>query len=320
MVQGHHGPVACRTDHDLIAAPAHAQRRPLFVQCSAMAVDMKNPDNAGRKGIPITPPAMAGMPSDRAPHSVMAREAGQSIYAMLVDIVLTGIVVIVPLVVTVFVLSSALDILASALNPLVRILEWAGLIRDVQRLVLVDFLITVGIYRDVVHLLTEIIAFTVLVVVILLVGTVAHFHYGERVIGYFDRTIARLPAVGALYRSFRQMGDMMLQSDVENFREVKLVEFPHDDIYVVGFETNRSPPTIQAAVEEEGMTTLFLPLAPNPVMGGFLTHVPDERVMDIDMDVEAAVRHVITSGIATGDPGESNFRRLSDDEHRSLLG
>lgn len=47
------------------------------------------------------------------------------------------------------------------------------------------------------------------------------------------------------------------------------------------------------------MVTLFIPLAPNPVMGGFLTHVPTDRVRDIDMTVEAGVRSIITSGIAS---------------------
>lgn len=260
------------------------------------------------------------MASSRRPHTRAAREAGQSLYSTIVDIVMTGIVVIVPLVVTLYVLSTAMDIIASALNPVIRILEWAGLIQDVQQIVFVDFLIQVGIYRNVVDFLTEIVALSLLMTVILVVGTAAHFHYGKRVISFFDRAVSRLPAVGAIYRGFRQMGDMMLQSDVEHFRDVKLVEFPHDDVYVVGFETSRSPLPVQAAAEQEGMTTLFLPLAPNPVMGGFLTHIPDERVEDVDMPVEEAVRLIITSGIATGDPENTEFRPLSDEERRGITG
>lgn len=47
------------------------------------------------------------------------------------------------------------------------------------------------------------------------------------------------------------MGDAMLENDVGNFREVKLVEFSHD-VFVVGFETDSSPPTVQAAAEFDG--------------------------------------------------------------------
>lgn len=46
------------------------------------------------------------------------------------------------------------------------------------------------------------------------------------------------------------------------------------------------------------MQTLFVPLAPNPVMGGFLTHLPDERVHDVDLTVEEGVQSIVTSGAA----------------------
>lgn len=151
-----------------------------------------------------------------------------------------------------------------------------------------------------------------LVVVVVALGAIARFQYGQRVLDLVDAIIMAVPGVGVVYRSFRRMGDAMLESDVENFRGVKLVEFPHDEVFVIGFETNTSPPTVQAATEFDGMTTLFLPLAPNPVMGGFLTHIPDDRVRDVDMTVEEAVRTVITSGIAT-EEGEE-YRQLREEE------
>lgn len=89
---------------------------------------------------------------------------------------------------------------------------------------------------------------------------------------------------------------------------------------VVGFETSRSPLPVQAAVEQDGMTILFLPLASNPVMGGALTHIPDERVQDVEMPVEEAVQLIITSEIATGDRETTEFRPLSDEERRGITG
>jgi uncharacterized membrane protein len=46
------------------------------------------------------------------------------------------------------------------------------------------------------------------------------------------------------------------------------------------------------------MHTLFVPMAPNPVMGGFLVHAPADRVRDIDMTVEESMQAIITSGVA----------------------
>jgi uncharacterized membrane protein len=113
------------------------------------------------------------------------------------------------------------------------------------------------------------------------------------------------------------MGDVLLESGVENFREVKLVEFPRDGIYVLGFVTNHAPSPVQRSAQVEGMSTLFLPLAPNPVMGGFLTYIPDERIRDVDLSVEDAVRTIVTSGIATEEP-EGDYRHLSEEERNRI--
>jgi uncharacterized membrane protein len=247
-----------------------------------------------------------------------ARQAGQSVYQTIVDVLLTGIVVIVPLVVTLFVLSAAFSFIFDALRPFIQVLRWAGLIESVKNLGVVDFLITVGIYQNVTDFVTTIVAVLILLAIIVVTGLLARIRYGEQLIDYLDAVIGAIPGVGSVYRSFRRMGDTMLESSVENFREVVLVEFPHDDVYVLGFKTAETALPISAAAGESPMTTLFLPLAPNPVMGGFLAHVPDDRVRPVDMTVDDAVRIIITSGIATERPDDGTYRDLSADELAQL--
>lgn len=247
-----------------------------------------------------------------------ARAAGQSAYRSAVDVVLTGIVVIVPLVITLFVLKAAFDFIANALRPVVQVLRWAGLIESVQELGLVDFLVTVGVYANVVEFITTITALLILAVVIVAVGLLARVRYGERLIEYFDAVVGAVPGIGAVYGSFRRMGDAMLESSVDNFQEVVLVEYPHHDVYMLGFKTAETALPISRAAGDGPMTTLFLPLAPNPVMGGFLAHVPDERIIEVDMSVDDAVRVIITSGIATDDPDGSGYRDLTDEERAGL--
>jgi uncharacterized membrane protein len=192
--------------------------------------------------------------------------------------------------------------------PLVALLEWAGVVQWVEQNGFIAFLIEVGLFTDVAAFTSQIVAVLGLVLVVLVAGTIANMRYGDHLIDFFDYFIGAIPGIGTVYHSFRQMGDAMLESDVENFRSVKLIEFPHDGIYVIGFETAQSPPTVGNAVgeAEDGMITMFLPLAPNPVMGGFLTHIPEERVSDVDMTVEEGVRSIITSGMATGANAEEN--------------
>jgi uncharacterized membrane protein len=251
---------------------------------------------------------------DVTDHADTAKEAGKSAYRSILDVLLTGVVVIVPLVITIYVLKMAFDFVASALKPFIQLLRYGGLIESVQQWGFVDFLITVGIYSNVVDFVTEVTALFILVCIVVSVGLIARNHYGEQLIDYFDAVIGAIPGIGSIYGSFRRMGDAMLESSVDNFQEVVLVEFPYDDVYVLGFKTNEASVPIVAATGERDVTTLFLPLAPNPVMGGFLAHVPADRVMSVDMTVDQAVSTIITSGIATETREGDSYRDLTDEE------
>ncbi|WP_336037828.1 DUF502 domain-containing protein [Halobacterium yunchengense] len=226
------------------------------------------------------------MVPDSRPDRETVQQAGQSAYDRVREAGLTGVAVVVPLLVTVYVLSVAVGVVDDLLAPLVQLLNTAGLTPDASETV-VD---AVGV-----------VAVAVLTV---LVGFAASFRSGERVLEYFDAALERVPGVGAVYKSFRQMGDVMVQSEADNFQSVKLVEFPHEGAYTLGFLTTETPSSIETAADEPDMQTLFLPLAPNPVMGGHLTHVPTDRVMDVDMTVEEGMRTVVTMGVAiAGDGG-----------------
>jgi len=206
----------------------------------------------------------------------------ESKYRSLRGAFLTGVSIVVPVLVTVYVLSIAVDFLFGALSPVVGVLEGLG----------------IGGEEGV--LIARALAVTLLLGAILVTGLVTRFRFGKRAVNYFDGVVESVPGVGAVYTSFRQMGNVLLESDNNSFREVYLVEFPYDDSYVVGFQTAETVEDIEDATEED-MLTLFVPLAPNPMMGGFLAHVPKERVIDIDLTVEEGVRSIATLGIATVD-------------------
>jgi uncharacterized membrane protein len=248
----------------------------------------------------------------------LARSAGASAYEAVLDTALTGIVVLLPVVVTAYVLSMALGILTRVISPVIQTLRYLGWISDLKRWLFFQVLVQIGIYENPLTFLSELIAVLVLVALVFGIGALAKLRYGEHVIDLFDYLIGLVPGVGAVYSSFRRMSDVMLESGVENFREVKLVEFPRDGVFVVGFVTNTSPPSITSAAGVDGMTTLFLPLAPNPVMGGFLTYIPDDRIHDVELSVQEAVQLVVTSGIATESPDEDGFRELAKDELQDL--
>ncbi|WP_256299644.1 DUF502 domain-containing protein [Haloarchaeobius salinus] len=203
------------------------------------------------------------------------------------DAFVAGLAVVVPLLVTLFVLNVLAGYLFSFLDAVVLALEEAGMSQGVS------------------VMFVQALTIVVVLSVVLVIGFLTRFRYGEAAISYVDGFVARIPGFGSIYDSFREMSEVIVQSEERNFRDVKLVEFPQDETYTLGFLTTSTPQPLQEAVGRNDMVTLFLPLAPNPVMGGNLVHVPEHRVVDVDMTVEEGIRTVVTTGVATGgDPNE----------------
>jgi uncharacterized membrane protein len=219
---------------------------------------------------------------------------------------ITGVAVFVPVLVTTFVF-------AFLFNSLYRYLAFAAALFS-----LTDTVVLVpGVVAVPAELLLELTIPVVVLLAVFWVGfVVERSRYGERAVDYFDSAATRIPGFGSIYESFRQMSDVVLSSDTESFREVKLVEFPHEGSYTLGFVTTETPDSLSAPTPHDEMVTMFLPMAPNPVMGGHLVHLPADRVMDVDLTVEEGIQTVVTSGVAIAD---SDFGAgLSGDEIRRL--
>ena len=209
---------------------------------------------------------------------------------------LTGVALTVPLVITVLVLGVVLNFLLNVVSPVVALVR-----------------IVPGVSPVIEGLLVQIVSLASLLLVVLAIGAVANVtdrSYAPR----FHAAVEGLPGVGELYRSFRQMSDILTDSSAETFREVKLVEFPHEGAYSLAFVTADTPEQIQASAGELRMQTLFVPLAPNPMMGGFLVNVAADRVSDVDMTVEEAIQSIVTSGASIEVADRDRDRPITMDE------
>jgi len=193
------------------------------------------------------------------------------------QVLFSGVSVAGPLVVTLVVLGAVLDFLSNLLAPLVHILTLLGLTGGQE-----------GIIAQGLTMLA-------LVAVVFFTGVLAETNSTAGAVDGVGRYVEAVPGVGSVYSSFDQMSDVMLESDSNGFKEVKLVEFPHEGIYSLAFKTSSVDGT---EAGDDGMSVLFVPMAPNPVMGGFMVCVDAEQVQDIDMTVQEAFQAIITSGVA----------------------
>ncbi|MXR52442.1 DUF502 domain-containing protein [Halovenus sp. WSH3] len=194
-----------------------------------------------------------------------------------------GTVLIVPLVLTLIILGFVANFIFSRINPLVSIVEsLLGL-------------------PNIPTWLVEITVLICLVGLILLIGLVSlEWKSFDRVENAFDDLMTSIPGVGPIYSSFNEMSELLLDSQSQSFKDVKLVEYPTDDSYALAFVTADTPDYIEEGAGHEEMVTLFMPMAPNPVMGGFVISVDRERVVDVDISVQQGIQAIVTSGVSLG--------------------
>ena len=224
---------------------------------------------------------------------------GERALQTLEKIILTGLAIVIPLLVTLYFIWFVIGRIRQSLGPVAGVLENTGVIGFFRRRALIALLIETGIYTNVVGFLSEIIAIFLFLFLVIAVGAVARYRYGEALVSVFDYLISSIPGVGTVYQTLRRVGNLVLGDNVSNFEAVKLVEMLSEDTYLIAFQTAPPPGSIDEATDAGEMITLFVPRAPNPVTGGFLVYVPRHRVRDVDLSVDDAVRAILTSGLAT---------------------
>jgi len=180
----------------------------------------------------------------------------------------TGLVVIVPVGVTLFVLRILYRFTSGIMAPVVR--------RSFENL-----------HPFAVSLLSVL----VLVMLLYLIGLVAANLLGHRLIAWSERLFARVPIAGTIYSATKQVIETIGSSDRSALKAVVMVEFPHKGSFTIGFLTG-------TIVDERGcdLAKIIVPTSPNPATG-FLMLVPQADVRELGMSVEEAIKLVVSGGI-----------------------
>jgi len=138
---------------------------------------------------------------------------------------------------------------------------------------------------------------------VIFIGAIAQYAFGNRFLDWLNKTISKIPLVGAIYSAARQiMEGLMLRKSVA-FRKAVMIEYPRKGIYCLAFVTKGKhvSPIVPGS---EPMIHLFLPTTPNPTSGFFLI-VPEKDVIPLDISVQDAFRLIISGGVATSDTEKS---------------
>jgi uncharacterized membrane protein len=145
------------------------------------------------------------------------------------------------------------------------------------------------------------------VVIVLATGVLAANIIGERLLRWWEGLLSRIPIVRSIYSSVKQVSDTMLSPKGNAFRQAVLVEFPQRGQWAIGLVIGDPGSTIERAIGERSIT-VFVPTAPNPT-SGYTVIVPLREVKELDISVDDALKFVVSLGVVT--PADRKFARAA---------
>lgn len=131
-----------------------------------------------------------------------------------------------------------------------------------------------------------------------LIGWATKGLVGNWLLSAFERLLGRIPVVSTLHRSLKQIAETVLQQSDRAFKTACLVEYPRPGLWAIAFISSPA----KGEIKEKGpggsddLISVFLPTTPNPT-SGFLLFVPRSKVIELDMDIESAAKLVISAGL-----------------------
>jgi uncharacterized membrane protein len=189
---------------------------------------------------------------------------------------LTGLVIVAPAALTVWLIVTVVEFVDGTVLPLVPAWLWPEALTGLPLpgLGLIIFL-----------------AFT------LAVGWLTKNIVGRSVIRWGEELVARMPVVRSIYNGLKQIAETVFSQSSNSFSRACLVEFPRPGCWAVAFVSSTARGEVASRIAtERTMISVFMPTTPNPTTG-FLFFVPEADVHMLDMSIEDAAKLIISAGL-----------------------
>jgi uncharacterized membrane protein len=136
--------------------------------------------------------------------------------------------------------------------------------------------------------------------IVLITGILTRSFLGRELILLGQSILQGTPIVRSVYNTIRQIVDAFAVTDQTAFKRVCLIEYPRKGAYSIAFVTSTSGPAPAApgAEDAQDLVSVFLPTTPNPT-SGFLLYLPRTDITPLDMSVEEGLKLVISGGVIT---------------------
>ena len=133
------------------------------------------------------------------------------------------------------------------------------------------------------------------VLTIFLTGLAARNFFGKQVVRLWESLLERIPFVNTIYSSVKQVSDTLFSSSGNAFRKAMLVQYPHAGCWTIAFLTGVPGGDVKNHLPGDYIS-VYVPTTPNPTSGFFLM-MKREDAIELDMDVDAALKYIVSMGV-----------------------
>jgi uncharacterized membrane protein len=137
-------------------------------------------------------------------------------------------------------------------------------------------------------------ALALAMLLVALVGLLARYYIGKRLLAWLDAAMLRVPLLNKIYGTIKQVNEAFSTGKKTAFKTVVLVEFPREGMHSLGFITSEQHAEVQQKTKGQ-VVCVFIPTTPNPT-SGFLVLVPEEKVTKLEMSVADGIKYIISLG------------------------
>ncbi|MBI1389150.1 MAG: DUF502 domain-containing protein [bacterium] len=209
----------------------------------------------------------------------------------------TGLIVVVPIGVTIWIVFSMFNFMDTWFNDLVLQSKfWTEHLAE---------------YVQVPHYG---VGFVLTIILICLVGFFASLYIGRKILDLVDSIFLRIPGISTIYNALKQISESVAGRKNKLFEKVVLIEYPRRGIYSLGFITSYDDHVFSPLVGED-LVYVFLPTTPNPTSGFFLL-IPERDAVELNLSVEDAMKLIISGGMVA----PKKVVPLPDQLERSSIG
>ena len=139
--------------------------------------------------------------------------------------------------------------------------------------------------------------------VVFFTGLLAANIIGQRLVRIWERVLARIPVVNSIYNGVKQVSDTLFSPNGQAFRKALLVQWPSPGMWTIAFLTGTPGGDVVNHLQGDYLS-IYVPTTPNPT-GGYFVMVPRSAVIELDMSVDEALKYIVSMGVVS----PSNGRR-----------